>query len=82
MCRQKPQGQMMPGRCPLSRILHEFEAFICKAFKGTAVLMYRTPLITQQMDASGSPDWVKIFEKLGKNFCYKPSLYILKQIYI
>jgi len=36
-------------------ILHESEAFICKAFKGKAIVAYADPLITQQMEASGSP---------------------------
>ena len=35
--------------------LHESEAFICKAFKGDVVVYYFEPLITQQMEASGSP---------------------------
>ncbi len=36
-------------------ILHESEAFICKALKGEAIVHYAEPLITQQMKASGSP---------------------------
>ena len=36
-------------------ILHELEAFICKALKGEAIVNYASPLITQQMEASGSP---------------------------
>jgi len=36
-------------------ILHEQEAFICKALKGEAIVDYAEPLITQQMKASGSP---------------------------
>jgi hypothetical protein len=36
-------------------ILHESEAFICKALKGEAIVYYCEPLITQQMEASGSP---------------------------
>jgi len=36
-------------------ILHESEAFICKALKGEAIVHYAEPLITQQMEASGSP---------------------------
>ena len=35
-------------------ILHESEAFICKALKGEAIVHYAEPLITQQMKASGS----------------------------
>jgi hypothetical protein len=35
--------------------LHEPEAFICKALKGEVVVYYFEPLITQQMEASGSP---------------------------
>jgi hypothetical protein len=33
----------------------ESEAFICKAFKGAAIVCYCKPLITQQMEASGLP---------------------------
>ncbi len=40
----------------LTRIFHELEGFIGKAFKGAAVLRYRKPLITQHMEASGSPE--------------------------
>jgi len=40
----------------ITRILHESEAFICKAFKGAAIVRYCKPLITQQMEAPGSPD--------------------------
>ena len=36
-------------------ILHEPEAFICKALKGEAIVHYCEPLITKQMVASGSP---------------------------
>ena len=36
-------------------ILHELEAFICKALKGEAIVYYCEPLITQQMEASSSP---------------------------
>ena len=36
-------------------ILHESEAFICKALKGDVVVSYFKPLITRQMKASGSP---------------------------
>ncbi len=28
---------------------------MCKALKGEAIVNYASPLITQQMDASGSP---------------------------
>ena len=35
--------------------MHEPEAFICKAFKGEAIVNYASALITQQMEASGSP---------------------------
>jgi len=35
--------------------LHESEAFICKALKDEAIVNYASPLITPQMDASGSP---------------------------
>ena len=37
-------------------ILHESEAFICKALKGEAIVHYAEPLITQQMKASSSPE--------------------------
>jgi hypothetical protein len=37
-------------------VLHESEAFISKAFKGEAIVNYASPLITPQMDASGSPE--------------------------
>ena len=36
-------------------ILHEPEAFICKALKAEAIVNYASALITQQMEASGSP---------------------------
>jgi len=36
-------------------IWHESEAFICKALKGEAIVVYAEPLITLQMKASGSP---------------------------
>jgi hypothetical protein len=36
-------------------ILHESEAFIYKALKGEAIVNYASALITQQMEASGSP---------------------------
>jgi hypothetical protein len=41
-------------------ILHESEAFICKALKGEAIVYYCQPLITQQMEASGSPTGLKL----------------------
>jgi len=37
------------------QVLHELEAFICKAFKGEAIVCYCESLITQQIKASGSP---------------------------
>jgi hypothetical protein len=37
-------------------ILHESEAFICKAFKVEVIVNYASALITQQMDAFGSPE--------------------------
>jgi hypothetical protein len=40
----------------LTCILHESEAFICKALKGEVVFSYFEPLITQQMKASDSPE--------------------------
>jgi hypothetical protein len=36
-------------------ILHESETFICEALKGDAIVHYCEPLITKQMEASGSP---------------------------
>ena len=39
----------------LARLFHELEAFICKALKGEAIVYYCSPLITQQMTASGLP---------------------------
>ena len=42
----------------ITRILRGLEAFICKAFKGEAIVIYASPLITQQMEASSSPCWV------------------------
>jgi hypothetical protein len=43
-------------------ILHESEAFIGKALKGEAIVLYANPLITQQMKASGLARRVKIIE--------------------
>jgi hypothetical protein len=40
---------------PDTWILHESEAFICKALKGEAIVLYAEPLITRQIKASGSP---------------------------
>ena len=39
----------------ISWILHESEAFICKALKGEAIVHYCEPLITLHMEASTSP---------------------------
>jgi hypothetical protein len=39
-----------------SRILHESEASIGKAFKGEAIVNYASLLITQHMGASGLPE--------------------------
>jgi hypothetical protein len=36
-------------------ILHEPEAFMCKAFKGEAIVDYASALVTQQMETSSSP---------------------------
>jgi hypothetical protein len=36
-------------------LVPQSEAFICKAFKGEAIVNYASALITQQMGASGSP---------------------------
>jgi hypothetical protein len=43
-------------RCIVTWILHESEASICKTLKGEVIVLYFEPLITQQMEASGSPD--------------------------
>ena len=44
----------------ITLILRELEAFICKAFKGEAIVCYCEPLIIPptagQMEASGSPE--------------------------
>ena len=37
-------------------ILHGLEAFICKALQGEAIVIYASLWITQQMEASGSPN--------------------------
>jgi hypothetical protein len=37
-------------------MLHESEAFICKAAKGDAIVGYCKPFLTRQMGASGSPE--------------------------
>jgi hypothetical protein len=37
-------------------ILHESEAFICKAVKGEAIVHYAEFLITLHLEASGSPE--------------------------
>ncbi len=54
-------------------ILQEEEAFICKAVKGEVVVCYFEPLITLQMEASGSPPGVKNNEKkwLSSDLNYK-----------
>jgi len=46
------------GRISLSLdlILYKLEAFICKAFKGEAIVCYCEPLITLQIKVSGLPD--------------------------
>ena len=36
-------------------VLHELEAFICKALQAEAIVIYGSALITPQMEASGSP---------------------------
>jgi hypothetical protein len=40
--------------------LQESEALICKAFKAAAIVNYAPALITQQMEASGSPEGRKL----------------------
>ena len=52
---------------PVTRILHEREAFIDKAPKDTAVLVYRKSLVTQAMSVSSSPARLKNFDKSGLN---------------
>ena len=51
--------RILPGEILLFKtdtwILHESEAFICKALKGEAIVDYAEPLITKHMEASGSP---------------------------
>lgn len=44
-------------------MFHEFDSFISKAFRGEAVVCYREPLITQEIDESGSP----LVKNLSKN---------------
>ena len=53
---------------PISWILHELEAFICKALKGEAIVDYREPLITPQMEASGPPEVENWWEKRSSSF--------------
>ena len=36
-------------------MLHGSQAFICKAFKVEAIVNYASALLTQQMEACGSP---------------------------
>ena len=49
--------------------MDELEVFICKAFKGTAIVVYCKPLLTPQMETSGLSAsgglalWVKINER-------------------
>ena len=47
--------QLFPKWLFNTLILHESEAFICKALKGEAIVHYAEPLITKQMKVSGSP---------------------------
>jgi hypothetical protein len=55
----------------LTRIFHAADAFICKAFKGAAVVFYCKPLITQQRNASASALRVKIFQLNKKSSVVK-----------
>ena len=48
-------------------ILHESEAFICKALQGEAIENYASLLITQQMEASGLPVGWKLMRKIDLN---------------
>jgi hypothetical protein len=43
-------------------MVHAPAAFICTAFRGAVVVFYYKPLITKQMNASGSAQRVKIFQ--------------------
>jgi hypothetical protein len=52
-------------------VLHESEAFICKALKGKAIGAYADPLITPQMKASGSPAGGKLIRLI------RPSSFLL-----
>jgi len=47
---------MVPVQLGHTWMLHESEAFICKALKAEAIVPYASALITQQMEASGSPE--------------------------
>jgi len=58
-----PKLQIFLCRKFITLILHESETFICKALKGEVIVYYCEPLITQHMEASGSPFWVKIDDK-------------------
>ena len=55
----------------LTRIFHVCEAFICKAFKGAAVVDYCKPLITKQMGASNSPTGWKFLRNWKGKFSVK-----------
>jgi hypothetical protein len=50
---------MMPDKffinMGLTRIFHVFEVYICKAFKGAAVVDYCKALITKQMGVADTP---------------------------
>ncbi len=48
-------------------ILHESEAFIGKASKGEDVVFYFEPLVTQLMEASGSPSGWNLMRKKDDN---------------
>ena len=54
-CRFRSLGWILGKSEVFTWILHESEAFICKALKGEAIVHYAEPLITKHMEASGSP---------------------------
>jgi hypothetical protein len=49
-------GPSVCERVCITWILHESEAFICKAWKGAAIVDYCKSLLTQLMEASDSPE--------------------------
>jgi len=49
------ENQVIPGFYTSPPEADKSEAFICKTFKGAAIINYCKPLITQQMEVSGPP---------------------------